>query len=316
MTKKTSENKVQQALTVCNLYYQDNLSQNDIAKRLGLSRPTISRLLQFAREEGLVRIEISNPFNEIDHLSNQLAKKYQLKKVIIAFDASNNAAQITDKLGQATANYLDQIIQDDDRIGISWGKTLDAVANYLKPSHSNNVSIVQLKGSVSDSQINTFAGDITERFSRAFHTQAVTLPLPVIFDSAITKDIVVKDRFIHQIIQKQLDTNIAIFTCGTVHQDALLFKLDYLKEEEIKRLQTLSVGDVLSQFITSDGQIADPSINERTVSLPIPALREKEYSILVGGSSRKLHAIHGALIGKYANVLITDYRTGCELVKM
>ncbi|MCI1985904.1 MAG: sugar-binding transcriptional regulator [Lactobacillus sp.] len=314
--KSAPLSKVALALKVCHLYYEDGRSQSEIAKQLQLSRPTISRLLQFARDQGLVRIEIADPLDAIDNLATRLETKYQLQKCLIVYDASNDGAVINDKLGELTADYLDTIVQNNDSIGISWGRTLEAVANHLHPSERTGISVIQLKGSVPASDMNNFANDISTKFGNAFHTTALNLPLPVIFDSAITKDIVLKDRFIKTIIDAGANTDIALFTSGTVRDDAMLFKLGYLSPSEISRLQASSVGDIVSRFLTADGAVAETDINDRTVGISLEELRHKRYSILISGSTKKVASIHGALLGGFANVLITDSASATALLQM
>jgi deoxyribonucleoside regulator len=312
----TKKQRVELALKVCHLYYEDELSQGEIAQRLQISRPTISRLLQFARDQGLVQIKIADPLKDLNFISTQLEAKFGLKKALVVYDASGDENHINDKLGAATADYLDAIVRNGDRIGISWGHTIEAVANHLHETNRTGVQVVQLKGSVSESNINNFGSDILSKFGAAFHTSALNLPLPVIFDNAVTKDIVLKDRFINAIIEAGEQTNIALFTCGTVRNDSLLFNLGYLKDDEIKRLQTTAVGDIVSRFIATDGSIADKDINDRTVGIQLDQLRNKEYAVLVAGSAKKLDSVQGALRGGYANVLITDERTATDLLKM
>ncbi|WP_125768846.1 sugar-binding transcriptional regulator [Companilactobacillus furfuricola] len=306
--------KTATALKICHLYYDDGLSQNEIAKIIGISRPTVSRLLQYSHETGLVKIEIADPATDLDVLSKQLETKYNLKKVLIAYDISDNYAAINEKIGQLAAEYLDEIVQNGYSIGISWGKTINAVANNLKTSEKSNIKVVQLKGSVASSDMNNFATEILEKFGKAFQTNAINLPLPVIFDNATTKQIVLEDRFIKKIIDEGKKTNIALFTCGTVRNDALLFNLGYLNQKEITQLQKNSVGDVMSRFITKDGKIANQTINDRTVGSDLDELKNKDYSILVAGSMKKVSSIKGALAGNYANVLITDYGVAQKLL--
>ncbi|EGP5096650.1 TPA: sugar-binding transcriptional regulator [Enterococcus faecium] len=316
LQNKQDLHKIQLALETCHLYYEDGLSQNEIAKKLEISRPTVSRLLQFARQQGLVKIEIVDPLNRLEQLSLQLADKYSLKEVRLTYDTSNQTTIINEKLGELTANYLDEIVEDNDSIGISWGRTLEAVANKLHPSKKKGVKVVELKGSVSASEMNNYAKDIISKFNTAFHTETISLPLPVFFDSAITKDIVTNDRFIKNIITAGQETNIALFTSGTVLDSALLFKLGYLNEEEIKRIKQEAVGDIISRFLTKNGDIADPEINSRTVGISLNSLKNKKYSILISGSSKKVASIHAALIGGYANVLITDSISAEALLSM
>lgn len=141
------------------------------------------------------------------------------------------------------------------------------------------------------------------------------LPLPVIFDNALTRDIVLKDRFINAIVRQGDRTDIAVFTCGTVRDDAMLFKLGYLSRKEITMLQHKAVGDVLSRFIAADGSIADDNIDARTVGIRLHRLRKKPCSILVAGGPSKIASMRAALQGGYANVLITDSQAAMRLLE-
>lgn len=310
------KNKIKQVLEVSRLYYIDNMSQVDISKKLNLSRPTISRLLQAAKEQNIVEIKINDPFQNMDSLKQQLKQKFNLKDVIIALQTNDDKDTILDKLGEETAKYLEHIIRNNDVIGISWGKTMDAVANHLKESDRSNINVVQLKGSVTNSRENNFSIDITRKFNAAYHTQTQILPLPVIFDNARTKDLVVKDRFIKNVIEQGYQANIALFTVGTTLSSAMLFRLGYLDDIQIDHLKRVSVGDVLSRFITAEGRIADSELNNRTVSIALDALKDKEYSVLIAGGRTKLKPIHAALLGRYPNVLITDQNTAKKLLEL
>ncbi|WP_035181603.1 sugar-binding domain-containing protein, partial [Lentilactobacillus farraginis] len=87
-------------------------------------------------------------------------------------------------------------------------------------------------------------------------------------------------------------------------------------QTKIQYLRKNSVGDIVSHFITSDGHVADPELDKRTVAIPLEKLREKKYSILIAGGEAKLLAIHAALSGRYANVLIVDQLVARELLKL
>ncbi|KRM30411.1 transcriptional regulator, DeoR family [Agrilactobacillus composti DSM 18527 = JCM 14202] len=315
-SSKNETKKIRQILDISRYYYIDGLSQLEISKKMALSRPTVSRLLQQAKETGIVEIKINDPFQDINSLKEQLKKKYGLKEVIIALQTSNDLETIYDALGEEAARYLDKIVKNNDIIGISWGLTMKAIANHLTESQKDNVKIVQLKGSVANSQENNYSIDITSSFNKAFHTQSQILPLPVIFDNAKTKELVTKDHFIQSVIQEGYSANIALFTVGTTRPSAMLFRLGYLDQQHIDDLRKKSVGDVLSRFITSTGEIADPELDKRTVGLPLDKLHEKPYSILTAGGESKLHSIHAALLGGYANVLITDQNVAQKLLDL
>ncbi len=316
MKSSQIDEQLKRIINISRLYYQDGLSQIEIAKKIGVSRPTIAKALQSARDNGIVKIEIVDPFMDIHTLQKQLQRKYRLKRVIVTFPQDHTETSVLNSLGNATAEYLNDIVNDNDIIGINWGKTMEAIAKHLHESQRQNVKVVQLKGSVTNSHESNFSTDITKHFNRAFHTQASILPLPVIFDDPQIKSVAIKNRFINNVIQEGEDANIAIFTVGTTRANAMLFRLGYLDNATIEGLKKEAVGDIISHFITKDGSIADISLDARTVAIPLDKLKNKAYSILVAGGEKKLAAIHAALIGKYANVLVVDELAAKKLLDL
>lgn len=297
------------------LYYLNDYSQQDIAVRLGVSRPTVSRLLQAAKEQGYVRISIVDPMEDMDALGEQVKKKYGLDTVLVSYSPLNEYQEIKKHISKKAADYLHETVQDADIIGVTWGTTMHAVALHLQQKQVKGVEVVQLKGGVSHSHVNTYAVETVNLFAEAFHTIARYLPLPVIFDSQAVKKMVEQDRHIQRIIELGKQANIAVFTVGTVKEDALLFRLGYFNQEEQKLLQKIGKGDICSRFFDDEGNICSEEINSRTVGIDLPDLRKKEKAILVAGGQRKVEAIRASLRGKYANILVTDQFTAQALLQ-
>lgn len=301
-----SKQQIKQAVQVSKLYYLDGVTQAEIGKKLNLSRPTISRLLQFAREKNIVKISINDPLSNIEDLQHQLKEKYQLKDVIISTPESNETAEILSSLGKATARYLDKKVKDNDVIGVSWGRTLVSVARQLIPNDRKNVQVIYLKGTVANATHNNYVVEVTKCFNKCYHTQAQILPLPLIFENKQIKEMVIKDKFINEILDTGKRTSVALFTVETTEQDATLFELVYFNDQQIKTLQEKAAGDLVSRFIDERGKIVDDQLNDRTVAIALDDLKQARESVLIAGGMNKLKAIKAALAGKYANVLVTD----------
>ncbi len=129
--------KLKQSLRVAELYFQDNLSQIEISDKVGVSRPTVSRLLQYAKDNGLVKIEIVNPLVDSQVLAQQLTEKYGAKFHVV----SNNYAGVTnpqDSVGKYTADFISTIVEPGDIIGIGWGplsiRLLNSSKNRMYPA--------------------------------------------------------------------------------------------------------------------------------------------------------------------------------------
>ncbi|MEH7301751.1 sugar-binding transcriptional regulator [Neobacillus drentensis] len=301
--------KIGKVIEAAKLYYLLDYNQNEIAKMLGVSRPTVSRLLQQAKSDGIVQINIMDPTEDVENLGKQLEKRFNLKKAVVASIPQYDDHIIKNYLGEKAAAYLDVIVKDDDIIGVTWGTTIYHVATELKQKFVKNVKVVQLKGGVSYAETNTYASETLYLFGKAYNTAPHNLPLPAIVDHVVVKQAMEADRHIRKILELGKQANIALFTMGPIKTDSLLFQLGYFTESDLESLYGKAVGDICSRFFDKNGEICNESLNERTLGVNLDELRKKEYSILVAGGPNKIDGIYGALKGKYANVLITDQFT-------
>ncbi|MGN9867176.1 sugar-binding transcriptional regulator [Bacillus swezeyi] len=307
--------KQQLSIEAARLYYQSDYSQQQIAEQLEISRPTVSRLLQYAKEKGYVQIRVMDPFEDMDALGAMLEEKYGLLEAHVVFSPTSDYTTITHYLSSYGAEYMHGAVKDGDILGVSWGTTMYQIAQNIHAKQVKGVEVVQLKGGISHSNVNTYSSETIQLFAEAFQTMPRYLPLPVVFDNAEVKQMVEQDRHIKRIIEMGKQANIVLFTVGTVRDEALLFRLGYFNETEKALLKKQGVGDICSRFFDADGNICSDAIDARTIGVELADLRQKERSILVAGGIRKTAAIHGALKGKYANVLIIDQHTAKALLK-
>ncbi|WP_246942471.1 sugar-binding transcriptional regulator [Bacillus pinisoli] len=303
------QEKLKKVIEAAKQYYLLDYNQSDIAKNLGISRPTVSRLLQIAKEEGIVQIKIMDPTEDGEQLSKQLEEKFGLKKAIVASVPQYEDNMIKQYLGEKAAAYLHNTLKDKDIVGVTWGTTLYHIAVALKQKYVKDVQVVQLKGGVSHSETNTYASEILYLFGKAFNSTPLHLPLPAIVDHVVVKQAMQADRHIKRVLDIGKDANIAVFTIGPVKSESLLFQLGYFTDDDIDMLKAHAVGDICSRFFNEKGQVVNNSLNERTLGIELEELKKKEQSILVAGGAHKISGIYGALKGNYANVLVTDQFT-------
>ena len=291
------------------LYYQMDFSQVEVAKKLGVSRPTVSRLLQQAKEEGIVEIKITDPSENCRMLGTELEEKLGLKKAIVASVPMYEDNIVKQVIGKNAADYISSIVKDDDVIGVTWGTTMYQVAAHLEHKSVRGVKIVQLKGGVSHSQKKTFASETLHLFEKAFDATLYQLPIPAIVDHVVVKQAIEADRHIRRLLTIGKEANIAVYTVGVPRTDSLLFQLGYFTEEDEKVISEHAVGDIASRFFDKDGRICNEELDARTIGIGLEDLKNKEQSILVAGGLKKVDGIWGAIKAKLCNVLITDTYT-------
>nr|WP_071460372.1 sugar-binding transcriptional regulator [Bacillus mediterraneensis] len=303
------DEKLKKVIEAAKLYYLLDKNQNEIASILGVSRPTVSRLLQTAKAEGIVEIRINNPAEHSSNLTNELEQKFKIKKAIVTAIPQYEDKIIKNHLGKRAADFLHEMVKDGDTIGVTWGTTLYHIARELQQKPVNNVKVVQLKGGISHSETNTYVSEILYLFGKAFNTSPIHLPLPAIVDHFVVKQAMEADRHIKRVLDLGKQANIALFTVGTIRSESLLFRLGYFTDADLKEIYSHAAGDICSRFFDKQGNLLNETLNDRTLGIDLEALKKKEYSILVGGGPQKIEGIYGALKGGYANVLITDQFT-------
>lgn len=152
--------KLSKVIEAAKLYYLLDYNQNEIAEKLGVSRPTVSRLLQQAKSEGIVQINIMDAYEDVENLARELEIRFNLKRAIVTPIPQFENHIIKNYLGEKAALYLDEIVKDQDIIGVTWGTTLYHIAVELRQKYVKDVKVVQLKGGVSHAETNTYASEI------------------------------------------------------------------------------------------------------------------------------------------------------------
>ncbi|MFD1040138.1 sugar-binding transcriptional regulator [Virgibacillus byunsanensis] len=311
-----NEFKSSRTVKVAKMYYQLEYSQQAIAKELGISRPSVSRLLQEAKKQGIVQIQINDPTEDGQKLTEVIKEKYNLKDCIIVHVPVYHDSVVKEYIGEKAANYVRDMVKSGDVIGTTWGTTLFEVARRIKPKDVFDVKVVQLNGGVSHSQSNTYASDILNYLGKAFATSPHFLPLPAVVDSLYVTQAIARDRHISKVLELGKQANIALFTVGDPNEGSTLVKADYFTKEDLEVLKEKNaVGDICSRFIDRKGNLCNEAINARTIGIELENLRKIESTILVAGGIKKVSGIIGALEGNYANVLITDQFTAKSLIE-
>jgi len=298
------------------LYYEHQLNQLEISKKLKVSRPTVSRLLSQARNTGIVRIDIIDPSEIGTQLESALIKKYKLKKVVVVPNDTDDTIIIKKRLGKAAVILVDQLISEGTILGISWGTTMQQVARQIRSRRIKDMVVVQLNGGISRAELDTHASEIAKTIGESYKAIPYLMPLPAVVDSANLKKAILSDKNIFRTLELGRKAEIAMFTIGSFGYNSVLVNADYFEPAEVDELLKFgAVGDICSRIIKEDGTICSKDLNNRTIGIELDELKKKQYSIAVVGGKEKFTAIQAGLNGKWFNSLITDEWTATELLR-
>jgi DNA-binding transcriptional regulator LsrR (DeoR family) len=304
---------------VSNLYYKHNLTQDEIAKKLKISKYQVNRILKRALDSGIVRITIIDSTSSVSVLEEELEKRFGLKRAIVIENFGLSDIELKVKLGSAAADYLMEVIKDNDIIGVSWGTTVNEVINHLPSVINRVVEVVQITGGSHQLSIDLNCHDITRRFAKKFGKEPHLLFAPAILDSRELHDMLLQEKSIKSTFKYFDRVTIALVGIGAIYPKVIstLVTTGHIGKEDFSSLKKQNaVGDVFSHFFDINGKICDSSLQGRQVAMPVETLRNVPYSIGVAGGKLKSEALLGVLRGKYINILITDNTAAEKILKL
>lgn len=308
------EKRDEQAIDAVRLYFEQGLSQAQVAQTMGISRPTVAKLLQRGKQAGFVTVEIHDPRETSSELAARIEQRFGLLEARVVHTLGDDAQTLFDDLGRVGAEVVESLVKDGMKVGVSWGKTMQAIARSLHRTVRRDVEIIQLKGGTSHSTLATHDFEIMRAFCDAFNAEPRYLPLPVIFDDVRTLQIVESDPHIASILDAQRATDLVVFTVGALARESLTLNLGNLSDREASLLLDRAVGDACSRFFTASGEIALEEVDARTVGISLADLASRPLRVLVAGGPAKAAALATALNIGLATHLVVDQDLALALV--
>ncbi len=301
-------------LRAAQLYYRLNLTQDQVGERLGVSRFKVGRLLDRALRESAVRIEIVHPAARLVELEDALANRFGLSgAVVVDVPATGSSPDdeilARERVAEAGAAHLASL-RPAGAIGVSWGRTMLELAAHLRPGWTVATEIVQLNGATSRSAYPTRAHEIVERFGATSGAALRLMPAPAIVGSPELRDALEDDPSVGETLTAAREAGTAVFSMGLMGPESVHVASGYLGDADLAALaEAGAVGDVLGRFLSRDGRIALPSLDRRTIGLPLEDLREKAMTVgLAAGAGRGPIAL-AALRAGCITVLVADEGT-------
>lgn len=294
-------------IKVCDLYYNQNISQQKIAAALGLSRPTVSRLLSSAREQGIVQISISD-LDEIKYwgLERQLEERYHLQEVLIT-DSSPDEDERIDCIGRMAGSYIEKKIKNGNIVGVSMGRTLRQMVAHVSRPDAEDVTFVPMVGGMGQLQTQLHSNSIAEALADIYQGTFIPLHAPARVSSRKMRDELMKEESLAKAVELMKHMDIALVGIGYPNEYSSITATGYYDEQAIEELKERQVaGDICMQFFDQDGDTSLYSAENNVIGTDIRNLHRVSCCIGVAGGMEKLSAIRGAIRGHYINRLITD----------
>ena len=300
---------------VCSLYYEDDMRQQEVSDYLGISRATVSRMLQKGKERGIVRVEVINPVQfSYNKLEKALERKYGLKEVIVVeSSALDTKTESVSRMYERAALYLSQFFKDGDWIGVTMGHTLHNIVKTNRAFEKDKkLMFVPIVGGIGQSTIDKVdvqSNRIAQEFSRKFGGTYTQFLSPAVFSEQKAMEYFLKEKSISYIFDdfQKLDT--LIMGIGIPQRvESTLVRAGYITGENlVKFARDGRAGDIALHFFDEDGATEKfRAFNDRVAGMPLEMMKKVRNRIGIAGGENRAEAIRGAIKGGFINMLITN----------
>jgi DNA-binding transcriptional regulator LsrR (DeoR family) len=290
------------AARVARQFYLEGISKVEIADRLGISRFRVARLLDSARESGLVRIEIGLPGGVLDAgLSAELCSAFGLKQAFV-YNFPEEESPLRQRLGEAAGQVLMELITPGDVLGLSWSRTLSGLTAAL--TQLPPCPIVQLTGAVPPPDGRDLL-ELVRSVARIGGGTAHVFYAPMLVDDAQTASAIRRQGDIAEAFTLIPDVTIAVVSIGS-WRSGLSTIYDAVTPQEREALTAEGVyGELAGVFIGPDGKPIATTLDARMIVTPAALLRGIPFVLAVAYDAAKSQAVRAAIRGGLVHGLVT-----------
>jgi deoxyribonucleoside regulator len=297
---------------VATWYYEEGLDQEAIGQRINRSRSMVSRLLEEARQAGLVEVRVKYPLKTDADCEWRLRQAFGLRDAVVLAQAPADHQTLLLRLGDLGARYLQGYLHDNILIGVGWGTCVHAVVRSMSFAPVARASVVQMIGAVGYGDPMVDGAELARWLAQKLNADYHYISAPLLVESGVVAQALLRERSIAETLALAARVEFAIIGIGTVESaQSSLLRAGYISDQELCQLRELgAVGDIMAHQLDARGQLLDVPFNQRVIGLQdIARLRDIPVVMGVAGGVAKAAAILAALRGRYVNVLVTDRNT-------
>ncbi len=310
----TVQEKWNMLAMVANLYYNSDMTQSEIAKRLFTSRSKISRMLKEARELGIVQITINEPWERNLDLENEIRKRYHIDTIRVINTKDYTEEQIVAKMSEDSAYYFDSIVKENMVIGISWGNTLYHFVEYVGENNKKNlpIEVVPIMGASGLNIPDRDSMDLAKKLASSYGGRYQYLYAPLFVKDKTLKESLIQEEAVHAPLELVKRADIILTSIGSVEHRSwnnyLTDKVfDYLKKHN-------AVGHIGGHFFDIDGNEIRSTLNERQIGVSFEDLARCKNVVCIAYGAHKANALKGGLSSGVINTLIVSSECASKIV--
>lgn len=278
------------------LYYLEQVTQEELSKRFNLSRPSISKLLKRAREEGIVEIRVLTRPESAHELEQEFQKRFGLTRLLTAVEQRNPDAQ-RQSVAALMADYLENILHDDMVVAVGMGRNIAAIAEQIVIGGGRSITFVSAIGGSPRAGDYISSDHICRRLAARFGGMSETLYAPALVADAALRHALMENDVVQNTLHHARRADVALIGIGDVNEDSNMVRMGWFTPQEIAESKLAgTVGDMMGyDFITLEGKPANVPTQGRVIGLSLEDLRRIPNVAAIASESSKLVSILAAL---------------------
>ncbi|MHA1524041.1 MAG: sugar-binding transcriptional regulator [Alphaproteobacteria bacterium] len=298
------------------LYYQDGMTQSDIADILGVSRTTVVNYLQEARDLGVVTIRVSHDVVASVRLAQELRDKFGLADAVVVPDGRRGDAKgATARIADAGGDYLLELLREGGILGVSWGRTVRALSETIPKASIANLTVCQVVGSTRSNDW-LWAEQCSMSIAARLGGICLNMHAPAVVSRPEIRDLLLREPVIAEqfaIVQK---CDVVCFGVCSLAADSLIMDAGLVTPDECREfVRQGAVGVICGRFYDAAGKAFTSDYDRRLLAMSLDEISQVKTRLAVAGGEEKIQAILGALRAKYMNILVTDAATAQGLLE-
>lgn len=288
------------------LYYSCNMTQEEIASRLSLTRQRVNAAIGTLKNEGIVSITTRESEGGVVEKEAKIENHFGITRVIVA-PPYNDAKLDFIKTAGCAAEYLEDNISNGDIVGVSFGRMLKAVVGEMRFANKKDSCVVQLLGAQSMDDLGTKSDDIVRSLAEKLNCGTYLMYSPMVVSKKEIKELLIKERPIMASLDAMKRCNIAVFGIGEIAEGAPMHKMGYLSDGDVKGLMADGfVADIALNPIRLDGTYDGCFLSERLLGADVECIKNIENTVGVAAGEEKTDAVIAALRSGLLKTLIID----------
>jgi DNA-binding transcriptional regulator LsrR (DeoR family) len=294
---------------VASQYYLEGMTQEAVARSLGLSRPTVGRLLDRARTTGIVEITVHVHPDIGLQVESALVAEFGLDQVLLVSDQNDEAGQRA-SVARAAAGLLRRQLSEGDVVALGMGRNVGAVSDFIGTPLPRTATFVSAIGGspLVDTGVNP--NEICRRLAEAFAGSAEVLYAPAYAETPAVRDAFINHDDVRDVLERARAATVALIGIGNARDDSAVVRMGCFSVSEMRRLRERgAVGDILGSFFDADGHAVADGIGDRVVAIGQADLERIKCVVAICSERDKRDAILGALRSGMVNVLVTNLST-------